>query len=58
MIAATGLTGTDPLYWPCGRCRAASGQRCRSITGKRAGLHSDRMRSVRLWLRYGIGGRA
>jgi hypothetical protein len=48
-----GLTGVDPLYWPCGRCRAESGDWCRSRTGRRTGLHVDRMQSVRLFQRYG-----
>jgi hypothetical protein len=58
MTPPTGLTGADPLYWPCERCRAGSGERCVSITGGRAVLHVNRLRAVLLWRRYGIGGRA
>ena len=49
--AATGLTGADPLYWPCGYCGAAAGAPCATLSGRRVGarVHGDRAQSVRLW---------
>jgi hypothetical protein len=50
------LTPAEPRYWPCGTCRAASGELCRTITGNPATSHIDRHHSVALWARYGQTG--
>jgi hypothetical protein len=51
---STQLTGAEPRYWPCGTCRAESGEMCRTITGNPAPSHIDRHRSVARFMRYGI----
>lgn len=47
------LTPIEPRYWPCGSCRAESGEMCRTATGNPATSHVDRYRSVQRWQRYG-----
>lgn len=49
------LSGLDPVYWPCGTCRAESGAQCRTSTGNACKAHTDRYRSVALFERYGRG---
>lgn len=49
------LVPVEPRYWPCGQCRAESGQTCRTATGNPATSHVDRYRSVQRWQRWGQG---
>lgn len=53
MTNASALTGANPRYWPCGHCRAESGQLCHTITGNPCPSHMDRLRSVQRWERWG-----
>lgn len=51
------MTGAELAYWPCGHCRAEHGEPCRTPAGVWSRAHADRAESVRLWHRYGQGGR-
>jgi hypothetical protein len=52
------LGGGDPAGWYCRTCRAEPGRPCRRPGGEWTHTHADRREAVRLWLRYGQGGRA